>query len=333
MFSITVIEDYFPEFNNFVTHPLQSWQWGEFRKKTGIEVFRFGQFQKNKLQNVYQLTLHKIPKVSFFIGYVPKSALPSYELLSFIQNFFKNKNVIFIKFEPNVERIKNKNLVIGKYKLLESTRPLFTKYTFQIDLTKSEDELSEQMKSKTRYNVRLAQRKGVTVREDNSKESFETYLKLQKETTKRQKFYAHDEKYHRLLWETLHPVKIAYLLNAYYNNEVLVSWIVFLFNNVLYYPYGASSDKYRNLMASNLILWEAMKWGKAHGAKVFDLWGALGPNPSSSDPWYGFHRFKEGYGGRLIEFVGSYDFVINPLLYPIYNLADLIRWKVLRARI
>lgn len=328
--TIKLIEEEISGFNKLALHPLQSWDWGEFRRKTGVEVYRFGQYNKDKLENVYQMTIHKIPKTPFSVGYIPKSRLPTKELLNYLKDFVKKKRIIFIKFEPNVERIKESKLVIGEYNLQESPRPLFTKYTFQIDLIPDENELLARMKSKTRYNIRLAQKKGVIVKEDNSDNSFETYLKLQKETWKRQKFYAHDEKYHRLLWQTLKSSGIAYILNAYFHSEVLVSWMVFLFNGILYYPYGGSSNEYRNLMPSNLMLWEAIKWGKAKGAKLFDLWGALGPNPNPKDPWYGFHKFKEGYGGRLVEFIGSYDFVINPFLYQFYNIVDTLRWKILR---
>lgn len=335
--SIKLIDKFTAAYNQLASHPLQSWEWGEFRKKTALRVFRFGEYKDNKLTSVFQITLHPIPKTPYCVGYIPKSNLPSKQLLTYLKDFAQQHKIIFIKFEPNVEQKTNnkkqitKKIQIGKFILLMSPRPLFTKYTFQIDLTKSEEELLAQMKSKTRYNIRLAQKKGVKVFEDNSDKSFSTYLKLQKETWKRQKFYAHNEKYHRLLWESLYPKGTAHILNATYHNEVLVSWMVFLFNDVLYYPYGGSSEKYRNFMPSNLMLWEAMKWGKAREAKTFDLWGSLGPNPDQSDPWYGFHRFKEGYGGRLVEFIGSYDFVVNPFLYSIYNIVDNIRWKILNS--
>lgn len=330
MLKIKPITAYTPDFDKKASHPLQSWAWGQFRQKTGIQVYRFGEYHKNTLINVYQLTLHPIPKLPFKIGYVPKSQIPSNEFLNFLKNFFKNQKIIFIKFEPHVEKsnyqdFKNKNLIL-------SPRPLFTKYTFQIDLTQNEEELLNQMKPKTRYNIRLAQKKGVKIIHDNSDQSFKTYLKLQQTTIQRQKFYAHNKQYHHLLWQTLKPSGMVHLLNAVYQGETLVSWMLFLFNQVLYYPYGGSSNKHRNLMPSNLMLWEAMRWGKKKGAKVFDLWGALGPNPNPKNPWYGFHRFKEGYGGRLVEFIGSYDFIFNPLLYQLYNIADTFRWFILNLK-
>src|SRR4030042_5834803 len=199
-------------------------------------------------------------------------------------------------------------------------RMVFTPHTFQIDLAKSEDELLAAMKPKTRYNVNLAMRKGVVVQEDNSTKAFETYLHLTHETSHRQHFYAHDEEYHRLMWEVLQPAGIAHLLTASHENDILVTWILFVFKGRLFYPYGASSSKFRNLMASSLTMWEAMRFGKRLNCLLFDLWGSLGQYPDPKDPWFGFHNFKEGFGSKLIEFVGTYDLVIRPEYYSMVRL-------------
>jgi lipid II:glycine glycyltransferase (peptidoglycan interpeptide bridge formation enzyme) len=111
-----------------------------------------------------------------------------------------------------------------------------------------------------------------------------------------------------------------------------VAWIVFVYNDALYYPYGSSSSEHREVMASNLMMWEAIRFGKKLGLKRFDMWGALGPYPDTKDAWFGFHRFKQGYGGDLVEFVGSYDLVIDPFLYQAYKIADKARWLYLRMR-
>ncbi|MBI4100608.1 peptidoglycan bridge formation glycyltransferase FemA/FemB family protein [Candidatus Microgenomates bacterium] len=317
------------KYNKLVTHVLQSWEWGEFREKTGVKVIRPGLFEKNRLITAYQLTIHSIPHTPYTVGYLPKGPVPDEQMLSALEDIGMENNTIFFKLEPNITI--NQKPVINS-RLTSSPRPLFTRYTFQIDLRKSEEDLLRQMKEKTRYNVRLAQRNGVRVAENNSPEAFEVYLRLMQETTQRQNFYAHSEKYHRLMWETLQKAGIAHLLIADYNNESLVAWILFVFNKVLYYPYGASSTVHREVMASNLMMWEAMKFGQKMGCEKFDLWGALGPEPNPKDPWYGFHRFKEGYGGELVEFVGSYDFVLNWPLYKLYNLADNLRWGLLRLK-
>jgi lipid II:glycine glycyltransferase (peptidoglycan interpeptide bridge formation enzyme) len=85
-------------------------------------------------------------------------------------------------------------------------------------------------------------------------------------------------------------------------------------------------------MSNNLTAWEAIKFGKKLGLEKFDMWGALGPEPDKNDPWYGFHRFKEGYGADLVEFVGSYDLIIRPQAYSIYKVADKARWGFLKLK-
>jgi len=312
-------------------HPLQSKEWGIFREKTGIKVI--------KVDNL-QITIHPIPHTKYTIGYFPKGPDINKQMLETLSEIGKKENCIFIQLEPNVEKIDNK-----KYKLkniLPSSRPLFTEYTFVLDLTKPEDELLKNMNSKTRYNVKLAEKKGVKIIEDNSDKAFEEYLRLTKETTQRQNFYAHSEKYHKLMWETLRQknneqkiigdILTAHLLKAVYEQETLVTWIVFILGDTLYYPYGASSSKHREVMASNLMMWEAIKFGKKLGLKNFDMWGALSLNPDSKDPWYGFHKFKEGYGARHVEYVGSYDYVLNKKLYFIYNFLNSIRWFILKLK-
>ncbi|OGG26250.1 hypothetical protein A2960_04710 [Candidatus Gottesmanbacteria bacterium RIFCSPLOWO2_01_FULL_39_12b] len=330
------------EFNRLALHPLQSWEWGEFRKKTGTEVIRLGRYDKNKLIETVQITIHPLPFTNYTIGYLPKGGIPSSEMLQKLVEVGKQYKCIFIKLEPNVQKNSNSQFTIHNSQLISSLHPLFTKYTFQLGLALSEEEILKNMHYKTRYNIRLAQKNKVTVKEDNTKEAFNKYLELTFETTKRQKFYAHSKRYHELMWGTLNQPRLnrdssgqaltAHLLKATYQEETLVTWIVFLFNNVLYYPYGASSDKFRNVMASNLMMWEAIRFGKKNGAKIFDMWGALGPNLDKNDPWYGFHRFKEGYGGKHVEFIGSYDLIINLPLYRLYNTTYFLRQLFLKAR-
>ncbi len=301
-------------------HPLQSKEWAEFRKKTGTSVVETKKFR---------LTIHKVPKLNLNIGYLPKADLPTREVIKDLKIIGKKEDCIFIQLEPNVVQNSKDEQKLKQLGLRKATHPLFTKYTFVLDLTKSEDQLLKDMHPKTRYNIRVAKKHGVEIIEDNSEKAFEEYLRLTKETTKRQKFYAHSENYHRLMWETLKG-KIAHLFLARYKGKILAAWIVFAYDGVLYYPYGSSSSEHRETMASNLLMWEVIRWGKKKNLKKFDMWGALGPNPNSNDPWFGFHRFKQGYGPKHIEFIGSWDLVIKPLWYEVYKVADKIRWLFLR---
>ena len=333
-----ITEDYSKIFNESVNHPLQTFEWGQFREKTGVKVLRRAQIEKGKAINPYQITIHQTPGFPYLIGYFPKGELPSKELLEDLKKIGKEKKLSFIQLEPNAQT--GQSSLVGV--LRKSFHPLFTKYTFIIDLAQSEEELLAKMKQKTRYNVRLSEKRGVKFVIDNTDKAFSAYLKLTKDTTDRQKFYAHSQDYHNKMWGTLradsndtfNPKKLqAHLLTASLNKKILATWILFTFKDTLYYPYGASSDENREVMASTGIAWAAIKYGKNLGLRKFDMWGAANvPDPKPDDPYFGFHHFKEGFGATLTEFIGSYDLIINPLNYRLLTMADKIRWAYLKAR-
>lgn len=312
-------------FDQVAVHPLQSWAWGEFRERQGQKVVRLGAWKKEKLVAGIQMMIHQLPHLPWTVGYVPRGVMPNRAVVDEIRKEARKHRCIFVKLEPNI-KVKSQMGKLG----LRPGKALFTPYTFQVDLTKSEAELLASMKPKTRYNIKLAERRGVVVEEDSSNEALAQFQRLTEETLKRQGFFAHDREYRELMWRTMSKAKTAKMLVARHGDDVLTVWIIFLFGGVGYYPYGASSLHKRNLMASNLVAWRALQLAKAAGCRTFDFWGSLGPTPSKSDPWYGFHRFKEGYGGELVELVGTWDLVINPLLYVWYSLADKARWWWLR---
>ena len=328
------------EYNKCIAHPLQTWEWGEFRKKAGNIPYRFAKFDKNTITSGFQLLGHRIPKTNYKIATLIKGPTPKKSDLIFLKDFAQKEKIIFIKFEPsspvNTGSIKHTTLqkeqVINTLKSQGAVegKTLFTPTTFWIDLLKSEEDLLNSFHSKTRYNIRLATKKGVTVKEDNSDNAFNTYLSLTKETVERQGFYAHTKKYHQVMWKVLHKdmVKnnlnpIARLLTARYKDEIITTWILFAWGNFLYYPYGASSSKHKNVMANNLMMWEAIKYGKTEGLEIFDLWGR--------EPGKGFTKFKEGYNPEVIEFLGTWDMPTSSLYNP-YLIADTLRWQILKTR-
>lgn len=321
-------------FSSLAAHPMQSWEWGEFREKTGLSVTRLGRYKEGKLVETAQISWHKIPKLALYVGYWPKGIIPSREMLEAVKREAKIKKAIFITVEPNV-LMKNGEKKLKALKSgfdLKKGRALFTKWSFWLDLTKSEEELLKEMKPRTRYNVRYAERKGVSVIEDNSKEAFDEYWKLTEETTKRQGFYAHTKQYHEQMFETLGKSGVAHLFRAVHEGKTLTTWIVFVLNKILYYPYGASTREGSNIFPSDAMMWRVIKFGKEKKCQLFDMWGSPGPDPKPSDPWFGFHRFKMGYGAKLVEFVGTYDLVVNPVLYPLYRAGNELRWFILKLK-
>lgn len=338
---IDILDKHKDAYNKAVSHPLQSFEWGEFRKKTGVGVVRRGILNGRKVENAYTVTIHKVPKSTYTIGYLPKSELPTPELLEDLKLIGKQHKCVYVQLEPNALSTKKPEIehLNIKFPVKKSFHPLFTKNTFVLNLKPSEEELLSAMHPKTRYNIKVALKHNVKIRENTTTEGFNTFLKLYEETTTRQRFYAHTPSYHEKLFETLKTDQEQtannfsyHIMEAVYQDIVLTSWVLFSFHDVLYYPYGASSREHREVMASNLIMWETIKFGKTHKLTSFDMWGALGENPDPKDPWFGFHKFKQGYGAQLVEYVGSYDYILNPLIYQGLRVADKARWGVLHLK-
>jgi lipid II:glycine glycyltransferase (peptidoglycan interpeptide bridge formation enzyme) len=328
------------EYDKLVKHPIQTWEWGDFQVTQGHKVYRLGVFDNDKMISGYSVSFHKIPHTSYSVGTILRGPNIDQDMLTNITKIAADENAVFVKFEPDVfqktfdsantpstqtESINFPNLEI-------SPKVAFYPYSYIIDLTKSEEGLLTVMHPKTRYNIKIANRYGVKVEENSTDAGFEIYLKLLFDTTKRQGFYLHTENYHRQLWKTLKSTGIPHIWLASFQNQVLSAFMLFTLKDRLFYPYGASVDLNREVMAPTLLMWECIKYGRSLGLKSFDMWGSLGPDAKESDPGFGFHRFKQGFGGQLVQFVGTYDLVINPTLYRIYNLIDKYRWKLLHLK-
>lgn len=319
-----------PYWDRVVHHPLQSWAWGEFRSAMGVDVVRLVRLERGVITQGWQLTFHPLPGIGKTVAYLARSPLPTADLLDELAKLGQRKRTIYIQLEPDAAFTAevHANLPHSK-RFIPSHHALFTPYTFVLDLKKSETELLQLMHPKTRYNIRVAQKHGVQVQEDTSSRAFTDYLRLSEETTRRQGFYAHNRRYHQTMWRILADAGIATMFTATYQGQTLAAWIIFRWEKTVYYPYGASSRAHRQTMAPTLLLWEIARWAKNRGCTAFDLWGALGPEPDPHDPWFGFHRFKEGFRPDLIRTIGSYDYVLQPWLYRGFTIADRLRWYYL----
>lgn len=314
-------------YNKLVSHIVQSWEWGEFRKKLGIPLYRFGLFESDSPQEVFSLSLHKIPLLSKNIGYLPKGPFPSADLAAALATLGKDLNCAAIKLEPNLlSGVTLPQKIDQKFR--PSSKDVFAKYNYLIDLSQTENQLLSNMHPKSRYNIKVAQKHKVWVEERTDDLAFEIYLKLYFDTVSRQKYFGHNKIFHTVAFKTLRDAKMARILIAFYtppgsaDKLPLSAWMIYNFHDTLYYPYGGSSPEYRNVMATNLVAWEAIKLGKRLKLKTFDLWGALPPETSTSHPWQGFHNFKAKLGGKLVSNLGAYDLIFDPLIFTVFSQID-----------
>jgi peptidoglycan pentaglycine glycine transferase (the first glycine) len=202
--------------------------------------------------------------------------------------------------------------------------------TVWLDLEGQEDDWLARMKQKTRYNLRLAQRKGVTVRIGNLDDIGMIY-KMYAETSLRDGFVIRSEDYYHKVWSDFVKAGMAEILIAEVGGQPVAGLILFNFAGRAWYLYGMSREAHREKMPNYLLQWEAMKRAKNYGCSHYDLWGAPDVFDASDDMW-GVYRFKEGLGGKVIRTIGAWDFAEQPWIYNLYTqflprVLDLMRRK------
>lgn len=302
-------------------HLLQTGEWGELKSAFGWKPVRIVSGEAG-----VQILFRELP-LGFTIGYLPKPAF-SFQLLAVSQELWreidsvcKRNRAIFLKLEPDLWA----DLTPDTWHLALRTSPhnIQPPRTIIVDIKGSEDEILARMKQKTRYNIRLAEKKGVTVRAWDDIESFHGMMLA---TGGRDGFGVHSLEYYRRAYELLHPKQMGELLLAEFEGRPLAALFVAGNGKRAYYLYGASTDEERNRMPTYLLQWEALRWAKARGCQHYDLWGvpdeeeaALEANfEQRHDGLWGVYRFKRGFGGELKRAAQALDRVYYPLLYWAY---------------
>jgi lipid II:glycine glycyltransferase (peptidoglycan interpeptide bridge formation enzyme) len=273
------------------------------------------------------------------------------EVLDDLQTFAKKQSAIFLKLDPDVilgtgippdqnERESGKTPdVLSEFmrrKWVFSDDQIQFRNTIMINLSESNEEMLARMKQKTRYNIRLAEKKGVILRVGKI-EDLSILFKMFAETSVRDGFVIREESYYRSVWETFmkQPVTahqpFAEPLIAIVNDNPVAAIIIFYFAGRAYYIYGMSLEAHRDMMPNYLLQWEAIKRAKTHGCVVYDLWGA--PDTfNETDPMWGVYRFKEGLGGDVIRSIGAWDYPASSLWYKTYTKIVPRMLDVMRAR-
>jgi len=227
-------------------------------------------------------------------------------------------------------RVQQRLRALGLHAVEDSIQP---RRTIAVDLLPDERTIALRQKPKWRYNAGLAARKGVTMRVATSPDDVERWYELMQITSQRDRFAIHTLAYYQHAWNMFRETNQARLLLAEHEGKLLAGIFVTLVGREGIYLYGASSNEGRNLMPNHLLQWEAMRWAKAQGATLYDLWG-VAESENLNDPMAGVYRFKRGWGGKMVRYIGSFDYVYSPLMYRSITLGRrlLKRFAAGRAR-
>ncbi|MFL7839758.1 MAG: lipid II:glycine glycyltransferase FemX [Candidatus Promineifilaceae bacterium] len=319
-------------------HALQSWVWGDFKSRWGWTAQRLtltiaeGSWEP---LGAAQVLKRRLPRLPYSILYVPKGPALDYtdqglrlKFLEELEKLARREKAILIKIDPEVVSYwgveKERKSPVGE-KLtqeLQSRGWLYSAEQIQfpntviIDLMRSEEDLLASMKSKTRYNIRLAGRKGITVRQGTA-DDLNFIAKMYQETADRDEFAIRPRDYYLDAWRSFYNAGMAMPLLAEYEGEPVAAVLLIRFGDRVTYMYGASTNRERQRMPNYLLQWEAIRWAKAQGCKIYDFWGAP-TRFEEDDPLWGVWRFKDGFQGDVVWHIGAWDFPARPFWYNAY---------------
>ncbi len=283
---------------------LQSWEWGEFQKRLGRQVWRL------EIEGEYILVIKMPLSFGWNYIYIPRTKVELTESkLGILKQLAGQEKCLFIRIEPVKQNLGN----LG-FKKVSQVQP---QKTLLLDLSKSEEELLAQMHQKTRYNIHLAEKKGVKVSEGAmvKEEQFPIFYDLLIDTYLRKQKSLHPREYYQKLFHD-HLSKIYF---AEHEGKFLCANMVIFYGDTVTYLHGGSSQEDKNIMAPQLLQWEQIKKAKALGYKYYDFWGI------DEIKWPGVTRFKKGFGGFEVYYSGTWELPINRMGYGIYKFVKRFR--------
>lgn len=320
-------------------HILQTWEWGTVKSQTGWKAIPL-EWNSNAAALVLK---RSIPvgglAARLSILYVPRGPVLDWEdtglrrqVLDELEGLARKEGAIFIKIDPDIvighgipEIFPSQDAITEHevQKELHQRGWFFSKEQVQfrntiwVDVNMSDKDLLARMKQKTRYNLRLAQKKGVHIRQ-GSLNDLSLLYRMYSETSVRDGFVIRPEHYYQTVWRTFVDREMAEILIAEVEGEPVAGLIFFYFAGKAWYLYGMSRAIHREKMPNYLLQWEAMRRARDLGAKIYDLWGA--PDIfAESDSMWNVYRFKEGLGGKVIRTLGAWDYAPQSWLYAIYT--------------
>ncbi len=318
---------------------LQSWTWGELKAFAGWSPLRLALWDEEAQEivaaaQVLRRTAPHVPLDLGHLAYVPKGPLLDWSRGDLCAAFFtqlhqilRSQGAVALRMEPGLEMGTAEGEVflqqlatlrseaILQASAVPAIQPL---RTIVLDLTPDEETLLAQMKEKWRYNVRLAGRRGVTIRVADAPAEVRRWYQLLQVTGERDQFGIHDCDYYVRVWELFHPRNEVQLLLAEHDGQLLAGIFAGVFGRQASYLYGASSNEQRHLMPNYLLQWEAMRWARQRGALLYDFCG-IPETDAETEAMAGVYRFKRGWGGRVVQFPGGYQQVYRPLLMNLAN--------------
>jgi len=324
------------------SHMLQCAAWGELKSAFGWQAERVGLRAGERLAAGALVLYRRLP-LGFQLAYIPKGPLldPQDEaacraLLYALHQRCRARRAVMLKIEPEqweeTGDVPWTRVLQTQYGFVPSLQSIQPRRTILVDLLGDEAAILERMKSKTRYNIRLAERKGVRVHEGGT-EDLAAFTHLMATTSERNAFGVHTPAYYERAYAAFAPHDMVRLFVATFEGQPIAGIMVFACGCRSWYAYGASGNEHRNKMPTYAVQWAAIQWARARGCRSYDLYGVPDEDEETleagfearSDGLWGVYRFKRGFGGQVVRSIGALDHVYNKPLYWLYQRALALR--------
>ncbi|MDP1845696.1 MAG: peptidoglycan bridge formation glycyltransferase FemA/FemB family protein [Candidatus Moranbacteria bacterium] len=321
---------------------LQSEQWSKFQEGWGRKTHNiFLGDDGGEFLAYANIISHTLPLVGNYF-YVPRGPVVSEQRTVNNEQYFNKKFIIFrdkllniakennagwVRVEPNSReglKLIQENLPNG-IKMKKSSVDMQSKEILVMDISGSEEDMLARMKPKTRYNIRLAEKKGVKIYNSREERYIDGFCRLVKITAERDKIKSHPEEYYRKMFEAI-PDDTLRLYIAEYEGKIIVANLVLFFGSTATYMHGASASVYRNVMAPYLLQWQQIKDAKKAGCMRYDFGGVKTGNAGGKS-WEGITKFKTGFAPEVetIQFPGCYDIVLNSNKHNLYRILQKVK--------
>ena len=260
------------------------------------------------------------PKGPVFVAGATESE--KQEALALILSQIRDITIATHKYEELFCKLEPSEAILSPPELINSSA-VQPHDTLVLDLGEEPKELLAKMHPKTRYNIALANKKGIKIKASQEEEDIKYFLQLIKKTADRQQINTHSDQYYKLLWKALLKNKTGRLYLARAEDKIIAANLLIEFGRTVTYLHGASDYQYRQYMAPHLLQWQAIKDATEQGFEIYDFWG-IAPKDRSKPNWEGLTRFKKGFGGRRVSYPGVKIFVYNKQWYRFYLWAKKI---------
>ncbi|HVH64491.1 MAG TPA: peptidoglycan bridge formation glycyltransferase FemA/FemB family protein [Candidatus Acidoferrum sp.] len=304
---------------------LQSWNWGELQSRFGWRIERL--LVQDGRHGLCSLQRSRTLFPGGAVYYVPRGPAviesARMQLLDTLERRAHAGGGIVLRIEPN-DRVGDQWPAFFEGRSYKQGQGVQPQATQLLKIDRDPEVLKASFKPKTRYNLNLAERKGVTV---SASRDVATFARLAADTARRQGIHLPGAAYYQAALELFDPHDAVRLYLAQHEGDVLAGIMVFRFGRTATYLYGGSTDHKRELMPNYLLHWRAMVDFKALGCDTYDWWG-IPEEPAPDHPWFGLYRFKTGFGGETVRYIGLYERILRPAPFAIER-----RLQRLKARI